>query len=47
MMWFSQRYQERFPENVAYFLEAAAQKTTTDRVYYDLLHICGIKTPNL
>ena len=47
MMWFSQRYQERFPENVAYFREAAAQKTTTDRVYYDLLHICGIKTPNL
>jgi lipid A ethanolaminephosphotransferase len=47
MIWFSQRYQERFPENVAYFREAAAEKTTTDRVYYDLLHICGLKTPNL
>ena len=47
LMWFSQRYQERFPENVAYFREAAAQKSTTDRVYYDLLQICGLKTPNL
>lgn len=43
LMWFSKEYQHKYPETVDYFKAASKQKATTDRVFYDLLMISGIK----
>ena len=43
LMWFSHNYQRQHPETLDYFTEAAKQKSTTDRVFYDLLLISGLK----
>lgn len=43
LMWFSQDYQRQHPETLDYFKEAAKRKSTTDRVFYDLLLISGLK----
>jgi lipid A ethanolaminephosphotransferase len=43
LMWFSQGYKRKYPEIVNYFQNSALENATTDRVFYDLLKLCGIK----
>ncbi len=43
LMWFSQDFRRKNPETVDYFTEATKQKSTTDRVFYDLLLVSGLK----
>ncbi len=43
LMWFSKDFRQKNPETVDYFTEATKQKSTTDRVFYDLLLVSGLK----
>jgi lipid A ethanolaminephosphotransferase len=46
LIWFSQDYKNRYPEIEKYIQDSALEKATTDRVFYDLLRLNGIKFEN-
>ena len=43
LIWFSKNYETQYAETVKYFQESATENTTSDRDFYDLLMLSGIK----
>jgi len=43
LMWFSKKYQKRYPKKVEALTSQIHDTSTTDRVFYDLLNLLGIE----